>query len=54
MAALALGSCGVLKPGKKPGTPTVGERIPVLNYESRAVAEPELQDPHPWESKRIA
>jgi outer membrane protein assembly factor BamB len=44
MAALALGSCGVLKPGKKPGTPTVGERIPVLNYESRAVAEPELQD----------
>jgi len=44
MAALALGSCGVLKPGKKPGTPTVGERIPVLNYESRAVAEAELQD----------
>ncbi len=44
LAALALGSCGILKPGKKPGTPTVGERIPVLNYESRAVAEPELQD----------
>ncbi len=44
MAALALGSCGVLKPGKKPGTPTVGERIPVLNYESRAVAEAELAD----------
>ena len=42
--ALALGSCGVLKPGKKPGTPTIGERIPVLNYESRAVAESELQD----------
>ncbi len=44
IAALALGSCGVLKPGKKPGTPTIGERIPVLNYELRAIAEPELQD----------
>jgi outer membrane protein assembly factor BamB len=44
VAALALTGCGILKPGKGPKTPTVGERIPVLNFETRAVAEPELQD----------
>jgi outer membrane protein assembly factor BamB len=43
VAALAVSSCGILKKGK-PKTPTLGERIPVLNYETRAVAEPELQD----------
>lgn len=42
-AALAVSGCGVFK-GGKPKTPTLGERIPVLNYETRAVAEPELQD----------
>ncbi len=42
---LALAGCGVFKGiGKKPKTPTVGERIPVLNFETRAVAEPELKD----------
>jgi outer membrane protein assembly factor BamB len=40
--ALALAGCNAFKP--KPKTPTLGERIPVLNYESRAVAEPELAD----------
>ncbi|MFZ4689347.1 MAG: PQQ-binding-like beta-propeller repeat protein [Polymorphobacter sp.] len=44
VAALAVSSCGVFKGGKGPKTPTVGERIPVLNFETRAVAEPELQD----------
>ncbi len=44
VAALALSSCGIIKPGKGPRTPTLGERIPVLNFETRAVAEPELKD----------
>ncbi|GGE11953.1 pyrrolo-quinoline quinone [Polymorphobacter glacialis] len=43
VAALALSGCGIFKGGKTK-TPTLGERIPVLNYETRAVAEPELQD----------
>nr|WP_310523652.1 PQQ-binding-like beta-propeller repeat protein [Polymorphobacter sp.] len=38
-----LSGCGILKKSK-PKTPTVGERIPVLNYETRAEAEPELAD----------
>lgn len=40
--ALAVSGCGVFKGGKKPPT-TVGERIPVLTYESKAEAEAELQ-----------
>ena len=44
VAALALSGCNVLKPAKKHGTPTLGERIPVLNFETRAVAEAEVQD----------
>ncbi len=44
LVAALLAGCGVLKPGKGPKTPTVGERIPVLNFETRAVAEPEIQD----------
>lgn len=44
VAALAVSGCNVFKPGKGSKTPTIGERIPVLNYETRAVAEPELQD----------
>ncbi len=40
--ALSIGGCGVLKPAKK-RTPTVGERIPVLNFETKVEAEPELK-----------
>jgi outer membrane protein assembly factor BamB len=40
--ALALGGCNAFK--SKPKTPTLGERIPVLNFETRAVAEPELAE----------
>ncbi len=42
-ATLGLGGCGVLK-GAKTRTPTVGERIPVLNFETKVEAEPELKD----------
>lgn len=44
-AGLALSGChsGLLK-GKKHGTPTIGERIPVLNFETKVEAEPELRD----------
>lgn len=41
--ALALGGCNLFKPAKR-GTPTLGERIPVLTYETRTEAEPELAD----------
>jgi outer membrane protein assembly factor BamB len=44
VTALALSGCSVFKPSKGPKTPTLGERIPVLNFETRAEAEPELQD----------
>ncbi len=40
---LALSGCGVFKGGKKRPI-TVGERIPVLTYESKAEAEAELKD----------
>ncbi|GGI77637.1 outer membrane protein assembly factor BamB [Polymorphobacter multimanifer] len=40
--ALGVSGCGVFKGGKKKIT-TVGERIPVLTYESKAEAEAELQ-----------
>ena len=43
VTALGLGGCGILKRGK-PRTPTVGERIPVLNFETKVEAEPELKD----------
>ena len=39
--ALALTSCSVFK-GKVHKTPTVGERVPVLDFETRVEAEPEL------------
>ena len=42
-ATLAVSGCGIFK-GSKPKTPTLGERIPVLNFETRAVAEAELAD----------
>ncbi len=44
VAALALSGCHVFKPVKRPTSSVVGERIPVLNFETKAVAEPELAD----------
>ncbi len=46
ITALAVSGCGgkIFKPAKKHGTPVLGERIPVLNFETRAEAEPELAD----------
>ena len=41
-AASLLGGCGVLGKGKKPVTPTVGERISVLNTETEIAADPAL------------
>jgi len=45
LIALSLGAsgCGVFKQAK-PKSQTVGERIPVLNFETKATAEPELAD----------
>jgi len=44
-AAAVLSSCGGLKGfGKKPKTPTTGVRVPVLDFETKVVAEPELAD----------
>ncbi len=42
-ASLTVSGCGVFKKGQRK-TPTIGERIPVLNFETRAVAETELQE----------
>lgn len=41
--AASLASCGVLKKSR-PKTPTTGERIPILDFETKAVAEPELKE----------
>ena len=42
-ALVLLPSCSSLKGlGKKPKTPTTGVRVPVLDFESKAIAEPEL------------
>ena len=41
-ASLALAGCGIFKKGNKVRTPTVGERIPILSFETRAEAETEL------------
>lgn len=40
-ASVALAGCGVFKKAKS-RTPTVGERIPILSFETTAEAEPEL------------
>lgn len=40
--SLALGGCGIFKGGKKPRTPTVGERFDVLTYERKVEADPEI------------
>ncbi len=44
IASLALAGCGAFKKGTKRRTPTIGERIPILTFETRAEAEAELQD----------
>jgi outer membrane protein assembly factor BamB len=46
MALTALTGCGVLGIGKdkKPKTPVLGERVPVLNYETGAELDPALAD----------
>lgn len=42
-ASLLLSGCGVFGGGdKKPKTPVLGERLPVLTYEQKAEADPEL------------
>ncbi|KPF65754.1 hypothetical protein IP88_13240 [alpha proteobacterium AAP81b] len=43
LLGLLLAGCGIFKPVKKPSL-TLGERIPVLSYETRTEAEPELAD----------
>ncbi len=44
MASLALAGCGVFKKANRSRTPTIGERIPILSFETRAEAEAELKD----------
>jgi outer membrane protein assembly factor BamB len=44
IASLALASCGTFKKASKRRTPTLGERIPIMAFESRAEAEAELKD----------
>lgn len=44
MTGLALASCSTFKKGAKRRTPTIGERIPILSFETRAEAETELKD----------
>ncbi|MDO9489934.1 MAG: PQQ-binding-like beta-propeller repeat protein, partial [Sphingomonadaceae bacterium] len=44
-ASLAVSGCGVFGGGdKKPKTPVLGERLPVLNYEARVEADPDLAE----------
>lgn len=43
LLATSIASCGAFK-GGRPKTPTTGPRIPVLDFETKAVAEPELKD----------
>jgi outer membrane protein assembly factor BamB len=43
-ASLAVSGCGIFKKSAKSRTPTVGERIPILSFETRAEAEGELGD----------
>lgn len=44
VASVALAGCANLKKSRKARTPTIGERIPILSFETRAEAEPELKD----------
>lgn len=44
-ASLAVSGCGIFRGGdKKPKTPVLGERLPVLNYEAKVEADPELAE----------
>lgn len=44
-ASLAVSGCGVFGGGdKKPKTPVLGERLPVLNYEAKVEADPDLAE----------
>lgn len=43
-ATALLGGCGMFKGSNKPKTPVLGERIPVLTYESGAEVDPALAD----------
>lgn len=42
VAALALSGCGVFKGDKKPRTPVLGERLPVLSFENKMTPDPAL------------
>ena len=42
VAALALSGCGVFKGDKKPRTPILGERLPVLSFDTKLAADPTL------------
>jgi outer membrane protein assembly factor BamB len=44
VALTALGGCGIFGGDKKPKTPVLGERLPVLNYETGAELDPGLAD----------
>ena len=44
-ASLAVSGCGILRSGdKKPKTPVLGERLPVLSYEAKVEADPDLAE----------
>jgi outer membrane protein assembly factor BamB len=44
-ASLAVSGCGIFRGGdRKPKTPVLGERLPVLNYEAKVEADPELAE----------
>ncbi|WP_353216676.1 PQQ-binding-like beta-propeller repeat protein [Sandarakinorhabdus sp.] len=44
LACAALAGCGIFKKSAGPRTPTLGERIPILSFETRAEAEADLKD----------
>ncbi len=43
-ASLAVSGCSMFKGDKKPKTPVVGERLPVLSYEAKVEADPDLAE----------
>ena len=44
-ASLAVSGCGIFRGGdKKPKTPVLGERLPVLSYEAKVEADPDLAE----------
>ena len=45
VASLAVSGCGIFRGGdKKPKTPVLGERLPVLTYEAKVEADPDLAE----------